>query len=257
MSEIKLSKSDIKDYIEERISKGQSSNPPIAIIMVGGPGSGKSTAQALVLQQLNKKMTDFINIDPDQILKDKYGNINTPENRAAVEKINDMLYTETFAKTCNLIFDGTGKDFDWYNANVIKKLKNEGYTTYLCIIMMHDIKTAKERIASRKEQTNRDVPDWYVDQTYESLDEIIDNYLNIPCTELDNLFLYDNTSDTIRLEMRSSCTEDKNKIFSVHPLKQGGKTRSKSRSKSKSKSRSKSRSKSKSKSKNKSKNLKK
>jgi predicted ABC-type ATPase len=257
MSEIKLPKSDIENYIEERISKGQSSNPPIAIIMVGGPGSGKSTAQAKVLEQLHKEMTEFINIDPDQILKDKFDNINTPENRKVVEKINDILYDVTFSKKCNLIFDGTGKDFDWYNANVIRKLKNAGYTTYLCIVMMHDIETAKERIAQRKSLIRRDVPNWYVEDTYKSLDEIIDNYLNIPCTDLDNLFLYDNTSDTIRLEMRSSCTKDKNKIFSVHPLKQGGKTRSKSRSKSKSKSRSKSRSKSKSKSKNKSKNLKK
>ena len=246
--------SEGEKYIRNELT-GASKSDKTAIITVGGPGSGKSYAATALMMQLKKPKNQFVTVDPDDILGKVFGMDNDMRDHPnGVEPIKEKLFAQAINGEYNILYDGTGKNYDKY-LKVIKRLNDANYTIYLCIVVVHDMSVVKLRIASRESLTKRKVPTEFVDDTYARLKENIDNYLNLECDTVQNIFLYDNTNNTI-MEIRSTCKDGK-KIFSALPMKGGKatrrtKSRSKSRAKSRSKSRAKSRTKSKSRSKSKS-----
>lgn len=61
-----------------------------AIIMVGGPGSGKTSGLNILISMLKKNKDHYVSIDPDDILK-TFFNSNI-KYYSKVEPINKALY---------------------------------------------------------------------------------------------------------------------------------------------------------------------
>jgi predicted ABC-type ATPase len=200
MCDIVKSDSEIDTFIKNRLEK--SKNEKIAIVLVGGPGSGKSEGKKDVIRKIKKTIKDFVNIDPDEILTTLFENKN--ECRKEVNIINDQSYEMSISQGKNIIFDGTGKDFDWYSANVLKRLKDSGYKVSL-VIVMNNVEIVLERIKKRAEETGRDVPVEYTQSVYDALSNAIPRYLSLDCTYADSIYLYDNSKETIHLVYSTNC----------------------------------------------------
>lgn len=212
---------DVSLFLKERLQ--DASADKIAIVLVGGPGSGKSGAKQAVIQLLEKEPRAFVNIDPDEILTKLFNN-----NRKCYDEvnvINNESFKEAIKQNKNIIFDGTGRNFDWYSKHVIKKLKDLEYNVNL-VIVMNDVDTVLNRIAERARTTGRNVNRDYMKQVYTSLNEAIPKYLSLDCLYSDNIFLYDNT-DQLHLVYTSTC---KGNVKLMKHIK-GGKSRKAKKSK--------------------------
>lgn len=97
-----------------------------------------------------------------------------------VEPIKEKLFAEAIQKEYNILYDGTGKNYDKY-ITVINRLNNANYNIYLCIVLVHDMGVVELRIKSRESLTKRKVPRDFVIDTYNKLKENINQYLNLGC----------------------------------------------------------------------------
>jgi hypothetical protein len=102
--------------------------------MVGGPGSGKTSARVSVIGNLKENIHKFVLIDPDIILTKFFNN-----NSRCRDKVDNSLYEIAYSEGYNLIFDETGKDFYYYKKDAIERLKDAGYKTHLCIVVLSNI----------------------------------------------------------------------------------------------------------------------
>ena len=175
-----------------------------AIIMVGMPASGKSTIKtSFVENYLGRKMSEFINCDPDIIiekLKERVGLRKRQEQGQEKGKsegeidcyynareINDIIYTLAQRDNYNIILDGTGQDYIWTSGQ-IENLYNIGYTIYICIVLI-SLDQAKERASKRQ----RVIPPNKTEEVYYALIDAIDLYkTNKRATEV---VVYDNTGE--------------------------------------------------------------
>ena len=66
MCDILISDSKISDFISQGLSSSKTEK--IGIVLVGGPGSGKSIGKIKAIESLAKFPKDFVNIDPDELL---------------------------------------------------------------------------------------------------------------------------------------------------------------------------------------------
>lgn len=147
---------------------------PVAIVMMGGPASGKTTG----LQKLfdEGQLKKFVNVNPDAV-KDQLpefqkatgGLGKTPDGKSITAKnAAKMVHPESsdvagrvqhaaIEQRKNMILDGTGKDQSKMEQK-IKGLKDAGYSVHL--VMVHlDKDEAQKRQAVRAERTGRHVPD--------------------------------------------------------------------------------------------------
>jgi predicted ABC-type ATPase len=194
------SEEDKEKYFKDSIQNKKKGN--VAILTIGSPGSGKTTVKKDTILKLGLDINDFVDIDPDDIFSSFFK--NREECFDKIHKINDTFFEMAYLQHCNIIVEGTGKDFHWKYENVIKVLKSHGYTIYLCIVH-NDIDVALERIRLRALKTSRNIPEDATRNVHNIMGPIIMHYLNIPCEHVDGIFLYDNT-DTLRLELRTQCT---------------------------------------------------
>lgn len=183
----------------EQIKKEIINKPKIAIIMVGLPGSGKSTVKKIFVETyLHKKMDDFIDCDPDLIMQKLSGfkhNIKKTKDDAAsscfynAREINDIIYTTAIQERLNIILDGTGQDYIWTTGQ-IKNLRNTGYIIYICIVSI-DLEEAKRRVKSRAIINKRLINDEVITKINNNLVQAIDLYkTNTDATEI---VIYDNS----------------------------------------------------------------
>ena len=195
MCSINPEQSTINDFIDSRLASATSEK--IAIVMVGGPGSGKSSGKSQTITYLKKQPKNFVNIDPDEIITNIFN--NDTNCYTPVEKINNESFKMAIAQNKNIVFDGTGRNFEWYSKNVIKLLKDLGYNVNL-VVVSNNVK----RIQKRAEEEGRNVNAQYTTQVYKTLETAIAQYLDLDCDFTDNIFLYDN-SDTLKLILHTSC----------------------------------------------------
>ena len=206
------SEEDKEIFLRERFRNKKKEN--IAIVTVGGPGSGKTTVKKDAILQLGLNINDFVNIDRDEITTLLFQNKRQCADQVKI--INHQSFKKAYLEKYNLIFDGTGKNFSKYYKSVIQLLKSHGYTIYLCIVH-NDIDIALERIRLRTLETGRWIPIRTIKSFYETLDPYIIDYLNIPCEYIDGIFLYDNT-DTLRLELRTQCISGEKNIAYIDSI---------------------------------------
>ena len=111
---------EVDSFLDDRLKNASADK--IAIVLVGGPGSGKSGAKLDTVRLLEKEPHEFVNIDPDEILTKLFNNNTKCYEKVSV--INNKSYEMAIEQNKNIIFDGTGRNFEWYSQNVIKKLKD-------------------------------------------------------------------------------------------------------------------------------------
>lgn len=135
------------------IDRGQ----PLAIIMGGLPGSGKSTYLAANLKWLQPDQ--YVHIDADDIRAKlpEYKGWNASATHSETKDIVIEI-TNRLADSCNkdIIYDGTMNKASSYS-NIIKILKNKGYKIFVIYIEI-DEETAIKRALERYQRTGRWVP---------------------------------------------------------------------------------------------------
>ena len=223
---INVTVNEIQDFINKRLIV-TGVQDKTAIVMVGGPGSGKSSGKEETLLNLGKKNNEFVNIDPDEILTTLFNNNN--DCRSQVNKINDDSFGLSIEQDKNIIFDGTGKDFNWYSKNVIELLTNKGYKVHL-VIVNNDVNTVLSRIEERAQRTGRYVNKNYTETVYTELDKAIPRYLGLTCESVNgNIYLYDNSSQ-LKLVYSTYCKDNEKKlkcVLDVCNIQNGGKNKRK------------------------------
>jgi len=134
---------------------------PVAVFMMGGPASGKSS----MVRALGVDKSQFVIADADavkeRIPEYRVGVKNNYKGSAAmVHEESSMLVKRARAKAIeqrkNLIIDGTGKDPGSYLKS-LDKLEEQGYKVKLYMADI-DAKVAIGRAKKRAERTGRYVP---------------------------------------------------------------------------------------------------
>lgn len=124
---------------------------PIAIFMMGLPGSGKSTViKDFVESNLNMIMKDFIHIDPDIFMRrhEQYDDDHPEEFNKFGVILSSKILKLVFEHKFNFVYYGTGKNYSQYITN-INKAKSKGFRTILIHVDVSK-EVAKRRARSRK-----------------------------------------------------------------------------------------------------------
>jgi hypothetical protein len=161
----------INEFIMNSVlNKPKNNNPKYSVLMVGLPGSGKTTAREKCIPS-DKNYDDFVIIDVDEIINRFFKNDNKcyAEAYSIFYKWIDYCIVNEY----NFILEGTGKDL---NGN-INRLNKEGYFIILCINLVN-IQTAKTRVKAREAISGRAVRPEYIDQVSTMLKKIIPDYIN-------------------------------------------------------------------------------
>ena len=201
-------------FITERLEKAKPEKK--AIVLVGGPGSGKSAGKIQTIQRMDKQLEDFANIDPDEILTALFKNENGCYDK--VTPINNESFDLALKKGKNVVFDGTGRNFDWYSENVLKRLKNNRYEVHLVIVSSNisiGLARAKQRQSKNTSNKSRGVDEQYAKEVYNALSYAIPQYLSLDCDYADYIYLYDNTQSEIQLSLHTGClpVETRRKVY--------------------------------------------
>lgn len=143
---------------------------PLAIVMMGGPASGKSSICGGIPHD------KFVQCDADAVKE------QLPEFREAVKgnarnaaglaheessHLVKQIRDQAISERKNLLMDGTGKDADKY-LGMIERLKAEGYHVHL---MMPDLDktSALTRATNRAEKKGRWVPHEFIHDAYDTI----------------------------------------------------------------------------------------
>jgi predicted ABC-type ATPase len=171
---------------------------PTAILMMGGPGSGKSSTTR------GMDFSDFVSVDPDAIKAEipeyqeatrtgSYADSDGPRALNAAfmaheesSDVADQIGQQAVANRQNVLFDGTGKSRDKMIERV-QMLKEQGYNVQL--IMPHiPVQEGKKRAAERAKSSGRWVPMSVLDDAYSKIPA---NFMAI-APMVDSASLYDN-----------------------------------------------------------------
>lgn len=183
--------------------KGNAIVPPaedvqkVAIVMMGGPASGKTST---VKHLLNRPDDDFaalgfVNVNPDDVKE------HIPEYNEAVgmsakdaawiahEESSDVagkVMQRALNEGMNLIVDGTGKNADKHK-RTIQGLRGQGYHVRL-VMPDVDLADARQRSIDRAEKSGRFVP---IEEVLEPAHRKIPGNFEGIAREADEFFLFD------------------------------------------------------------------
>ena len=144
-----------------------------AYVMVGAPGSGKSTYAAKLAEIENAYV-----ISGDEVREELYGSAEIQGNWS---EIHDRI-EELVSEACGMpvILDGTHY-LASYRKEAINLLKSYGYTKVDAIVCNPSLATCLARNWSRQ----RNVPDYVVTAMHEKLQKSLKNIMNEPFDRLD------------------------------------------------------------------------
>lgn len=196
-----ISKKTRKIKMKHKIKINKEKNR-IALYMVGGPGSGKTTIKHKLLKQLKLKYNTFIDFDPDEIFTLFFENDRTYRNYTF--EFNRTLFKILYNEGYNIIWDTSGINLYWTKDNLIRALNNANYTLNICIVK-NTMEIAKVRIAHRQAINDRVVFKDYIEKTYKDIDKLINVYKNMDCNNAKNIFIFDNSLKRYKLIFHSTC----------------------------------------------------
>lgn len=186
-----------QQIVDEEVAKGSTvpkgtNGRPLAVLMMGIPGSGKSTMRA-------KEFSDegFVRADPDEI-KEKFPHywikVGNSDSKAAndVHGASTAIGRKIWMKACdekkNVLIDGTGRD----QANmegIIKRLKKNGYDVR--IMMPHvSVDVAEDRAIARANQNGRRITRRLLEDVYP---EVVRNFPRL-AAQVDSAILQDSVT---------------------------------------------------------------
>ena len=164
---------------------------PTGIIMVGGPGSGKSAAQLKAIELIGADETTFVKVDPDKVLMNLFNGDN--ECYPLVEPVLKTLIDNALQARKNIVFDFTGRNFI-ASRKFVEKLKQHQYTTVVCITQL-DTETAVQRAEARSKREGRTVDTDYLRNTYEQITQLAPYYTTYPF--FDKVFVFNNNGPSL------------------------------------------------------------
>lgn len=153
---------------------------PLAIIMMGAPGAGKS----MCIQNITKNSDQFVEVGVDNVMEripeykkainlgfDRDGKIISAKNACEIARneateITVALREEVIDSRRNLVYDGTGQNYSLYKY-LIEKLKNKGYKVKIYYIDV-DLEQSKSRVKNRAQNTGRLIPDHVIESIYKN-----------------------------------------------------------------------------------------
>jgi predicted kinase len=130
---------------------------PTAYVLVGAPGSGKSTYARKL-----SETEDAVIISGDDIRQELYGSAEVQGNWVEIHDRIEALVAENCHRS--IVLDGTHYRKD-YRSEAISLLRSYGYQTVEAIVMDASIATC----LSRNFQRTRNVPDYIVKSMHEKL----------------------------------------------------------------------------------------
>lgn len=138
-----------------------------AILLIGGPGSGKTTLSHAFLEEC------IIRVDPDavreqlpeydQLARQGRGDI-VARTRDRVNQIADSLLEHAIREGQSFVFDTSGRDAKWYQG-FMRHLKRKGYEVTVAMIYT-DAPIARERADERAEINKRHVDEDFFNETH-------------------------------------------------------------------------------------------
>lgn len=144
-----------------------------AYVMIGAPGSGKSTYAAKLAEIENAYV-----ISGDDVREELYGSAEIQGDWAEIQDRIEELISEACGMP--VILDGTHYRSS-YRKTAIDLLKSHGYTKVDAIICNPSLATCLARNWSRQ----RNVPDYVIKSMHEKLQASLKNVMNEPFDRLD------------------------------------------------------------------------
>ena len=166
-----------------------------AIIMDGGPGSGKSyVAKKLGLGSMGLRVINSDNFF-ELLLKKKGLSLKMPDSEA---EARDMLRARAKATTdrtmdlsikgrLGMVIDGTGRDYDKINGQVAQ-LKQLGYDCYMIFV-----NTSLDVALERNRRRERTVPEYITKQSWTKVQSNIGKFQSL--FGMDSMIIVDNSKD--------------------------------------------------------------
>lgn len=156
-------------YLDAVTPVDTTKSKPVAIMMMGGPASGKSS----MIKNMGIDTNAFVNADADAIkaeLPEYREAVMAKARNAAMMAHEESSYVvkqirrRAIDSNKNIIIDGTGGNLSTY-LNNLEELKKRGYHVRL---MLADLTSthAIPRAQARAEKTGRLVPPDFIEQTY-------------------------------------------------------------------------------------------
>ena len=199
----------IFDKLKSSSSVSRSSNPKV-LILCGPPGCGKSTVKSQLLSQMD--VTDYINIDPDEIRTILMSQgVTFPDDKTMAgitNAFNKRMSDEAQKEGINIVFDTTGQNFRAVS-DLVYTSRTKGYKSFFTIIWA-SLATCLRRINGRN-QYLRETNDGRIELPPEIAEGIYNGFLQPKGTasmflldypiKADEVFLYSNNTDGVEPEL--------------------------------------------------------
>lgn len=191
----------IFDTLRSSLSSSASESPTL-IVLCGPPGCGKSTIKEGLIKK--EGITDYINIDPDEIRTILMANGVTFSDDKTMAGItnafNKRMSDRAQEMRLNIVFDTTGQNFQAVSG-LIRSSKDLGYKTTFAVIWA-SLETCKRRVDSRNKYLITS-GSGRIQMPPEIVTSIYDKFLNGTASMLlidypvraDNVLLYNNDTD--------------------------------------------------------------
>ena len=163
---------------------------PTAMVMVGGPGSGKSLSQKKTIELIGADYRDFVIVDPDRVLTALFNSDNNCYAR--VQPVLESLIDTAYEMKKNIVLDSTGRDYQ-RSRKFAERFKRRGYVIVVSITMI-DPQIALARASQRQASEGRSVDESYLRSAYDSIQKIVPQY--IESRLFNKVFAFNNSGPT-------------------------------------------------------------
>lgn len=188
-----------RDKAGKLIVKATAQENPIAVVLGGGPASGKTAAKE-ASQLLVKKNVASVDVDDVRTFFPEYKRLTKVKspNAAAIthEEASDLakrIVKEGQRRKLNVIIDGTGDNKYEKLAKKVKTYRQDGATKIVANYVTIDTDEAVKRMLSRAARSGRYVPEKVLRETHASVSKILPRAIDDDL--FDTLVLWDNNAE--------------------------------------------------------------